>query len=26
VAHLGGGFTAWRDAGEAVEKVVPKAK
>ncbi|MFP5405166.1 MAG: rhodanese-like domain-containing protein [Gammaproteobacteria bacterium] len=21
VAHLGGGFTAWRDAGEAVEKV-----
>ena len=26
VAHLGGGFTAWRDAGETVEKVVPKAK
>jgi rhodanese-related sulfurtransferase len=26
VAHLGGGFTAWRDAGEAIEKVVPKAK
>ena len=26
VAHLGGGFTAWRDAGESVEKVVPKAK
>ncbi len=26
VAHLGGGFTAWRDAGEAVEKVEPKAK
>lgn len=24
VAHLGGGFTAWRDAGEAVEKVEPK--
>ena len=23
VAHLGGGFTAWRDAGEAVEKVSP---
>jgi rhodanese-related sulfurtransferase len=23
VAHLGGGFTAWRDAGEAVEKVEP---
>ena len=26
VAHLGGGFTAWRDAGEAIEKVEPKAK
>jgi rhodanese-related sulfurtransferase len=26
VAHLGGGFTAWRDAGEAVEKVEPKKK
>ena len=24
VAHLGGGFTAWRDAGEAIEKVEPK--
>jgi rhodanese-related sulfurtransferase len=24
VAHLGGGFTAWRDAGETVEKVEPK--
>ena len=24
VAHLGGGFTAWRDTGEAVEKVAPK--
>jgi rhodanese-related sulfurtransferase len=24
VAHMGGGFTAWRDAGEAVEKVAPK--
>jgi rhodanese-related sulfurtransferase len=24
VAHLGGGFTAWRDAGGAVEKVEPK--
>jgi rhodanese-related sulfurtransferase len=24
VAHLGGGFTAWRDAGEAVENVGPK--
>jgi rhodanese-related sulfurtransferase len=24
VAHLGGGFTAWRDAGEAVENVAPK--
>ena len=26
VAHLGGGFTAWRNAGGAVEKVEPKAK
>lgn len=26
VAHLGGGFTAWRDAGEAVEKVVQKKR
>ena len=26
VAHLGGGFKAWRDAGEAVEKVEPKKK
>jgi rhodanese-related sulfurtransferase len=26
VAHLGGGFKAWRDAGEAVENVEPKAK
>jgi rhodanese-related sulfurtransferase len=26
VAHLGGGFTAWRDAGEAVENVAPQAK
>ena len=26
VAHHGGGFTAWRDAGEPVEKVVPKTK
>lgn len=26
VAHLGGGFTAWRDAGEAVEKIEPKNK
>ncbi len=26
VAHLGGGFSAWRDAGEAIEKVAPKAK
>jgi rhodanese-related sulfurtransferase len=25
VAHLGGGFTAWREAGGAVEKVEPKA-
>jgi rhodanese-related sulfurtransferase len=24
VAHLGGGFSAWRDAGGAVEKVAPK--
>ena len=24
VAHIGGGFTAWRDAGGAVEKVEPK--
>jgi rhodanese-related sulfurtransferase len=24
VAHLGGGFTAWREAGGAVEKVEPK--
>ncbi len=24
VAHLGGGFTAWRDAGEVVEKIEPK--
>jgi rhodanese-related sulfurtransferase len=24
VAHLGGGFTAWRDAGGPVEKVEPK--
>src|ERR1700684_3671307 len=24
VAHLGGGFAAWRDAGGAVEKVEPK--
>src|ERR1700712_3356095 len=24
VAHLGGGFTAWRNAGGAVEKVEPK--
>lgn len=24
VAHLGGGFTAWRDAGEAVEQVAPR--
>lgn len=24
VAHLGGGFTAWRDAGETVEKVEPR--
>ncbi|MEN9316831.1 MAG: hypothetical protein RIS35_3224 [Pseudomonadota bacterium] len=26
VAHLGGGFKAWREAGEAVEKVVPKKR
>jgi rhodanese-related sulfurtransferase len=26
VAHLGGGFTAWREAGGAVEKVEPKKK
>jgi len=26
VAHLGGGFTAWRNAGETVEKVEPKVK
>jgi rhodanese-related sulfurtransferase len=26
VAHLGGGFKAWRDAGEAVENVGPGAK
>jgi rhodanese-related sulfurtransferase len=26
VAHLGGGFAAWRDAGEAVEKVEPKKR
>jgi 3-mercaptopyruvate sulfurtransferase SseA len=24
VAHLGGGFAAWRDAGGAVEKVEPR--
>ncbi|HWW47880.1 MAG TPA: rhodanese-like domain-containing protein [Xanthobacteraceae bacterium] len=24
VAHLGGGFSAWRDAGEAVEKLEPR--
>ena len=24
VAHIGGGFTAWRDAGGATEKVEPK--
>lgn len=24
VAHIGGGFTAWREAGGAVEKVEPK--
>jgi len=26
VAHMGGGFAAWRDAGGAVEKVEPKKK
>ena len=26
VAHLGGGYKAWRDAGEAIETVEPKAK
>lgn len=26
VAHLGGGFTAWRDAGEVVETVEPRKK
>lgn len=26
VAHLGGGFAAWRDAGETVEKVEPKKR
>ena len=26
VAHLGGGFKAWREAGEAVEKVEPKKR
>ncbi|WP_438275270.1 rhodanese-like domain-containing protein [Nitrobacter sp.] len=26
VAHLGGGYKAWRDAGEAGETVEPKAK
>ena len=26
VAHLGGGFAAWRDAGGPVEKVEPKIK
>ncbi|WP_438278645.1 rhodanese-like domain-containing protein [Nitrobacter sp.] len=26
VAHLGGGYKAWRDAGQAVESVEPKAK
>ena len=26
VAHLGGGFKAWREAGEAVEKVAPKKR
>lgn len=26
VAHLGGGFKAWREAGEAVEQVVPKKR
>ena len=26
VAHLAGGFKAWREAGEAVEQVVPKKR
>ena len=26
VAHMGGGFAAWRDAGGAIEKVEPKKK
>jgi 3-mercaptopyruvate sulfurtransferase SseA len=26
VAHLGGGFKAWRDEGGAVETVEPQAK
>ena len=26
VAHIGGGFTAWREAGGAIEKVEPKKK
>jgi rhodanese-related sulfurtransferase len=26
VAHIGGGFAAWRDAGGAVEAYVPKAR
>ena len=26
VAHLGGGFTAWREAGGPIEKVEPKKK
>lgn len=26
VAHLGGGFKAWRDAGEAVETVAPRTQ
>lgn len=26
VAHLGGGFKAWREAGETVEKVEPKKR
>ena len=26
VAHIGGGFTAWREAGGATEKVEPKKK
>jgi rhodanese-related sulfurtransferase len=25
VAHIGGGFAAWRDAGGAVEKIAPRA-